>query len=150
MVEAPLQARKLTTPGCCGVNLGHSHSCQVVKWHRDSTHRTSSEDCPGQMQSQDSSDLAELKEYHFPRKKTQTTTTTTKAIPLSRPANPIGSARTGPTRARAEGSGKAAHYPEQQEKLPPFCKGWAPAAWGQAAADAGTHSHSSGLGGPKS
>lgn len=90
-----MQVRKVTTPGCCRVNLGHSHSHWVIKGHGGSIHHTSSEDCPGQMQSQDRSDLAELREEcHFPRKVKQTKFTTTKntqfpcpgqQIPLSLP-----------------------------------------------------------------
>lgn len=125
MAEAPLQVRKVTTPGCCRVNLGHSHSHRVIKGHGGSIHHTSSEDCPGQMQSQDRSDLAELREEcHFPRKKKNTNEIhhhQKYPIPLSRSANPIVSAQTGPIHTAAEGSGKAAHFPEQREKLPPLC-----------------------------
>ena len=142
MAEAMLQARKVTSPGCCGVNLGHRHSCQVIKGHGKTIHHTLSEDWPGQTQSQNSSDLAELREERlFPRKKLKKKTPKKKKprrktpqqhktpIPLPLSANPVGSGQTGATHITAEGSREAACFPEQQEKSPPPPKGWAPGAW---------------------
>lgn len=78
VAEAPMKKREVTTPGCCSVNLGHSHSSQVVKGHRDSIHHTLFEDISGQMQSQDSSSLTELrKECHCLRKTTKKQNATT-------------------------------------------------------------------------
>lgn len=92
VAEAPMKKREVTTPGCCSVNLGHSHSSQVVKGHRDSIHHTLFEDISGQMQSQDSSSLTELrKECHCLRKTTkkQNATTTPQKKQFSCPCQQI-------------------------------------------------------------
>lgn len=83
VAEAPVKKREVTAPGCCSVNLGHSRSHQVIKGHRDNIHHTLSEDISGQIQSQDSSGLAELrKECHsLIKKKTNPNKQNTKTPP---------------------------------------------------------------------
>jgi len=158
MAEAMLQARKVTSPGCCGVNLGHRHSCQVIKGHGKTIHHTLSEDWPGQTQSQNSSDLAELREEClFPRKKLKKKHQKKKnpeekhhnnikpQFPCPFQQTPLALARLEPHTSQLKAAGKQ-HVSRSSRKNPHHLPKAGPRVPG---VGAGTHSCRSNLGGPK-